>query len=114
MRRKIIIALLAILAVMIDWLLLPGLFSNEPKYLGKTARGWLKQYYRSGWQAKTPDANADRREEAMDSLRVLGTNAVPYLVTEYFSTRTDGSLRTNLHALLTHLPRSLGEGLADA
>jgi len=120
MRKKIVICLLAFVGVTAGIWLLTSIFNNEPRYRGKTVSTWFKQYYRydiyvsriqiSGFPAQatiwTP-TRTPAQQEAIDALRAMGTNAVPFLLKEYYSTTTDTAFRTNLHALLYRLPKAI-------
>jgi len=84
MRKRIFIVLLVLFAVVIGVIVLPELFSKEPKYRGKTAEGWFKQYYRT--RSSVADADRDPHRDALDALRVLSTNSIPTLLNKYYAT----------------------------
>src|SRR6185436_666585 len=102
MRKRIVIALLVVFAGMIGVIVLPEVLNSDPMHNGKRLSTWFEQYYRSGWQAG--NRNEERREEAIDAFRGIGTNSLTYLVSQYYSTSTDFALRTNLHIWLSRLP----------
>jgi len=114
MKKKIIIALFAVFALFLGLLILPELLSNEPKYQGKRLTRWFKQYYQSGQDSA--GAFAGKRVEAYEALQALGTNAVPFLLDELFSTRKDNALITNVQnfLFLIQLPGPLGAPVVDA
>src|SRR5215510_10421337 len=105
MRRRIIIASLAVFAVLIGLLVLPEVFSREPRYHGKRLSDWFKQYYRSGHSNRQPDEGAHAR--AARALKAIGTNAVPYLVTQCLATNQDSPWQTNLLTFLADLPKPI-------
>jgi HEAT repeat protein len=104
MRKRIVIALLALIAVVIGVLALPGLFSKEPKYRGKSTEGWIKEYCRSA--NFDPFRNPDLRREAVKALKALGTNSIPMLLEKYYSTNVTSSSELKIIALLNKLPES--------
>src|SRR5678815_974260 len=103
MRKKIIIVLLVLFALFLGLLILPELLSNEPRYQGKRLSSWFKQYYRTSGELE------EGYEEAGAAFRAMGTNAVPYLLSEFYSnTNTDSRLRRSIERPLSCLPGRLG------
>jgi HEAT repeat protein len=76
-----------------------------PKYMGRTVSYWFDEYCRSGQFMRYEEM---RHEDAMDALRHLGTNAVPYLLEETFDTNLDSPARSNYIGFIQSLPRSWG------
>ena len=98
-RRRIILAvLLAIGAGGFVWWI-GG--KPEPKYEGKEFSVWFRQYYTSGQHSSRYDEN--RHQEAKEALCAMGTNAVPLLVEECYSTSRNAG-PTNLLKFLSVLP----------
>jgi hypothetical protein len=108
MRKRIVIALLVIFVLLLGIIILPEVFSNEPKYQGKRVSSWFKQYYRTSESANSNN-DEERYEEAAAAFRAMGTNAVPYLLSEFYSnTNTDSRLRRSIEMPLSCLPGRLG------
>jgi HEAT repeat protein len=101
MRKRIVIALVVLFGVVIGVIVLPGLFSKEPKYRGKTAEGWFKQYCRTATLIRQL-----QHQETVDALKALSSNSVPMLVEKYYSTNVNFALETNLTAIIEKLPAS--------
>lgn len=78
---------------------------REPSYEGKQLRAWFLQYCRASSRYEHDET---RREEAVFALRHMGTNALPYLLEQAFSTNQDSAFKTNLSAVLRALPRAWG------
>ncbi len=76
-----------------------------PKYEGRTVDWWFDECCRSGQFMRYEQM---RHEEAVDALRHLGTNAVPYLLKEAFDTNVDSPTRSNYIRFIQSLPRSWG------
>src|SRR5262245_42519643 len=100
MRKRIIVALLAVFAVVIGLLVLPEVFSREPKYHGKRLSDWFKQYYRTGNRHSNRQSDEGNRTRASRALKAIGTNAVPYLVAQCLATNQDSPWHTNLMKFL--------------
>ncbi len=65
---------------------------SGPAYRGRPVSYWFREYYRTYRQSRVlPEGEAARR-----AMRVLGTNAVPYLVAQCLSRNQDSPLTTNL------------------
>lgn len=89
------------------WLLLFGiavatvlfsvLLSREPEYQGKRMSAWFKQYCRTSQRFN--QSNAEQHAEAAQALRAIGTNAVPFLLEEFYDYSPDSPLRTNVLTL---------------
>lgn len=102
MRKRITIGMLLSVCLGVAVFVLPSLFTGEPKYHGKHVSAWFKQYYRTGLKSRRTDDV--RHEHAARALRALGTNAVSYLVREFFAANQESQLQTNLHESLASLP----------
>lgn len=98
--RAILIFLAAIFVVTVAWLCLER--AHEPMYAGKSVSYWFGQYCGRDF------AGNDRwlEEEAATALRAIGTNAVPYLAAEAFTTRPDTAASRNFYKLLERFPNS--------
>lgn len=94
MRKRILIALLVIFVLLLGIIVLPELLSSEPRYQGKRLSRWFKQYYR--------EEKSD--EDSLTAFRVMGTNALPYLLRELYSTDEDSRSQTNIQIFLSRLP----------
>ena len=77
--------------------------NGEPRYEGKPVNYWFKEYYSPPRYAE-PDS--DNHQDALNALRAMGSNALPYLVQVAFSTNQDSASRTNFYNLLSKLPES--------
>jgi hypothetical protein len=99
MRKRIAIALLVLFAVVIAVIVLPEIFSNEPKYQGKTAKGWFMKFVSIKQQF-----GPGPKIEAIEALRHLDTNAIVFLVNAYFSTNQSSSLRSNVQNFFAKFP----------
>src|SRR6185295_8404219 len=103
MRKRIIILILVVFAAGMGFIFCRSLFSNEPKYHGQKMSVWFKQYYRTGqWSRRSDDI---QHEQAARAIRAMGTNAIPFLVAECFSTSREFPLQTNLFTFLATLPK---------
>jgi len=97
--------LLLLLGLAVCLVLLTVLLNREPQYQGKRLSAWFKQYYRTG--PNSNQSNEDQHNDAALALRAMGTNAVPFLLNEFYSYRPDSPLRTNVLTFLNKLPRPL-------
>jgi len=100
MTKRIAIVMLVLFGtvLMLIWLCAPT--NREPKYKGRPLSQWFKQYYR----ADVPPMDFSKRRQAVRALRVMGTNAVPWLVTQCFTTNEDSSVKTTVLRPLGQLP----------
>src|SRR5438067_1458625 len=78
--------------------------AHEPKYAGKPVSYWFGQYCRSGSQGGRFDSELNR--EAGEALNGLGTNAIPYLLEQAFSTKEDSAMRKSIHRVMRMFPVS--------
>src|SRR6185436_9597330 len=114
MRKKFVIALLALFLVVIGVIVLPEVFSNEPTYHGKRVSAWFKQYCRTGF---TSDHDIIDFKDASDALEAMGTNAVPWLVKRYMDFKPDWPLREKVQTFLHekfHFPEYFGSEALSA
>lgn len=102
MRKRIVIPMLVLLGALVALILFRSLFNDEPEYRGRKLSVWFKQYYRSGQWSGVWDLA--RREQAARAMRVMGTNAVPFLVAECFTTKRESPFQTNVLTFLATLP----------
>ena len=90
-RRRLILILVGV-AVLVGMVVLGALREREPEYGGKKLSEWLARYkdppiimtfttnsgyYLNGKAQQTPGPSSD---EAADAIRLIGTNALPFLV----------------------------------
>ncbi len=97
-RSKIGFAVLALALIGGGWLLFGP--SNEPEYEGKPLSYWFRQCY-----ANDSDYDVFELREAF---KKMGTNALPYLVSEALSTNEDPAFKIKYYELLGKLPESWG------
>jgi HEAT repeat protein len=91
--RKPIKVLLFLFVGVVGLLVWFALSPGEPSYNGRSLSSWFKQYYSSGqFAAWDPGLNA----EASTALNVIGSNALPFLLEQAFSTEQDSAFRKNL------------------
>jgi len=104
MKTRFAILLVVVLGVVIAGLLVGRGPGREPRYQGRRLSYWFKEYYRYG-VIPDPSRRDDeaRGREAVKAIRAIGTNAVPFLVADYFSTNQDSFLKTNLLPVLGKL-----------
>src|SRR3954471_11076867 len=69
----IIVAPIALAAIFFTWGFLD---QREPVYQGKTLRAWAQQYGSNHWTA-----NRAAADEAEFALRQIGTNHIPFMIT---------------------------------
>lgn len=78
--------------------------SREPEFEGQPLSLWFKRFYSSGQLSGQLDN--DRREEAGFALQSIGSNAVPYLISEALNTRQDSPVKRIAHDLANLFRRS--------
>jgi HEAT repeat protein len=100
MKKRFVILLAVVLGVVIASLLASRSSRREPRYQGKPLSYWFGEYCRYGY-SRSP--GEERGNRALKALRAIGTNAVPFLVVQTFSTNQDSPLTTNLVPLLSKL-----------
>lgn len=105
MRKRTAIVLIVLFGAVVSLILFRTLPNREPEYQGKRLSAWFKQYYRSGQSSQRPDD--PRREQAARALRAIGTNAIPFLVTECFTVIRESPVQTNVLAFLAKLPEPI-------
>jgi HEAT repeat protein len=97
--KRVAIALLVLFGTALGLILIPGWTSREPMYQGKSLSHWFKKYYRSGdWEAAHEDWARPRA--TAQALRAIGTNAVPWLVAQCFTTNQNSAFETNMLTML--------------
>ena len=100
-RLRVVLICLAAMGVALFALLWLG-HAREPRYAGKPVSYWFGQYCR--------DNRAEQDQwwqgEAEIALKVIGTNAVPYLMTEVCNTRPDTAASRTFYKLFEGFPRS--------
>src|SRR5688572_9296161 len=103
MRKRISIVLLILLGLPVALVLFRSMFDDEPQHRGKRLSVWFKQYYRTGqWSRHRQEL---QHEQAARALRAMGTNAIPFLVAECFTTSQESPLQTNVLTFLAALPK---------
>lgn len=102
MRKRIVIVGLVLIGVVVGFFLSRSVFNREPEYRGQKLSTWFKQYYRTGRGLR--QENDPQHEQAAAALRALGTNAIPFLVRECFTTNQESPFQTNVLTLLATLP----------
>jgi HEAT repeat protein len=100
-RRWVVGALVVAALICAGWFFFGH--NGEPRYEGKPVSYWFKEYYSPQHQTET-DSNS--HDVAIEALRAMGSNALPYLVQVAFSTNEDSPARTNFYNLLAKLPDS--------
>jgi HEAT repeat protein len=100
-KRLVLGALLVVALIGGGWLFFSH--NGEPRYEGKSGSYWFRRYCSSQHYGTL---YADGHDDAMEPLRGMGTNALPYLVSVVFNTNEDSPARTNFYNLLAKLPDS--------
>jgi HEAT repeat protein len=77
---------------------------DQPRYAGQPVSFWFGQYCQSGHYG---NYDSSLREEAAGALQKMGTNALPFLLGQAFSTSEDTPLRKKLNQVSRGFPRWL-------
>jgi hypothetical protein len=91
-----------VFCVVLCFLLARRWLNPLPRYDGQDIESWFRQYYQSGPYSSSQDP--EKKQSAVLAFRSLGTNAVPFLLEECFSTYQDTALGSNVARVLTELP----------
>ena len=102
MKTRFARSLLLVFGIAAGLVLFEVLRSREPEYQGKRLSAWFKQYYRTG--QRYDQSSKDQHEQAAQAFRAIGTNAVPFLLNEFYGYSPDSPLRTNVLTFLSRLP----------
>jgi HEAT repeat protein len=100
--KRRILWIAAILVLVVAGCFLFG-HNCEPRYNGKSVSYWFREYYSPD---RTTESDSDSHQDAVTAMRMMGSNALPYLVHVAFSTNEDSPVRTNFYNLLAKLPDS--------
>jgi hypothetical protein len=73
MRRAFLQGILVMTAAVVAVLVIRSFSSSEPAYRGKRLSAWLEDF-QDGFELASP--------EAKEAIRVIGTNAIPILMSE--------------------------------
>src|SRR5262249_13455244 len=96
------VVVVGVLLSVVLWIFLP--LRREPKFDGKRLSYWFKEYCRS----RSGSFDRVEYEKATAALKQIGTNAVPYLLEEAFSTHQDSAIKSDFYRFINEAPRSWG------
>lgn len=100
------IVLLILAAAVLTVVVCHFIAGRGPKYEGRTVDWWFEECCQSGQSDQFAHYDEMRHEDAVDALRHLGTNAVPFLLKQSFNTNLDSPVRSNYIRFILSLPRS--------
>jgi HEAT repeat protein len=101
-RRQFALLIAAVILIAVGF---PWYASNsDPRYQDRSLSYWFKEYCQTKGDTKRDGEYS--LEEIEVAFRKMGTNALPYLLKEAFSTKKDTAFRSNLYEFYVHLPES--------